>query len=255
MRETVEEAESNEPLLAKTLYDTIRQSQQKQPKENLDMAGELLKRGFLPQAGMAEQQARKGIDNLREGIERAAEGVLGDEMEALKRARQQLNQLADELGDELAEADPSQAPRGRNGRKEDPEDASPNGQPRQGNRPGTPREGQQQGQARNGQEPGRQVNLDSSSRPKVSNRGNSPVRESATQPAKNKNGNSKAVARIDRINPRKANNGHPVRVNSLVSNRARDNVLFNRDSNHRTSVGNSHSRVSDPDKLNSVAVA
>lgn len=164
MRETVQEAESNEPLLAKNLYDTIRQAQQKQPKENLDMAGELLKRGFLPQAGMAEQQARKGIDNLREGIERAAEGVLGDEVEALKRARQQLDQLANELGDELAEADPSQAPRERNGDNESTEDGQQNGQPRQGtqpgqqpgNQPGQPREGQpdegqqaQQGQAGN----------------------------------------------------------------------------------------------------------
>jgi len=140
--EVTEQAESAEPLLAKQLYDTIRRNAQTDAKNLKDMTDELLKRGlmsqslydrlqksaeagkpfeltaellrqgFQPQAGAAEQRVRKGVDELKRGVERAAESVLGDEAESLRQARKELDALTDELNKEIAQADPNAAKAG-----------------------------------------------------------------------------------------------------------------------------------------------
>ena len=50
MRTTVEESEAAEPLLAQKLYDSYRQTQQRQVERQLRDTSELLRRGFEPQA-------------------------------------------------------------------------------------------------------------------------------------------------------------------------------------------------------------
>ena len=62
---------------------------------------QLLKQGILPEAAKAEQQARSGIDQLKNGIERAAESVLGNEVDSLKRAKKELAQLSQQLENEI----------------------------------------------------------------------------------------------------------------------------------------------------------
>ena len=91
---TVEEAETTEPLLAKQLYDTIRQTSQGRTGEAMDVTRQLLERGFVDEAAKAEESACAGVSRLHEGIERAAQGVLGDENEALRRWRDAVDQLA-----------------------------------------------------------------------------------------------------------------------------------------------------------------
>ncbi len=109
MEQVIREAETSEPLLSKKLYDAIRQSRIDQPEESLAMTTELLRRGFQREAAEVEQQASEGINKLREGVEEAAENVLGNELEALSRARAQLERLSRSLGEELAAADPPSA--------------------------------------------------------------------------------------------------------------------------------------------------
>jgi hypothetical protein len=96
-----QQAEASEPLLAKKLYDTLRQSQQEKIDNTLDLTMELLRRSFVPQASQLEQRARQGIASFRNGVEQAAESVLGDETEALRLARKELDDLAQQVEREM----------------------------------------------------------------------------------------------------------------------------------------------------------
>ena len=102
MRQTVEQAESSETLLAKQLYDAVRDAQQRQPENSLEAASQLLERGRADQARVAERDAARTISRLRAGVEKAAESVLGEEVESLRRANDELERLARQLEDEIA---------------------------------------------------------------------------------------------------------------------------------------------------------
>jgi uncharacterized membrane protein YqjE len=102
MRQTVETAENTEPLLSKQLYDQVRETRQQNTDKALDASRQLLERGFLRESRTVEEEARRGITNLREGVEQAAQSVLGNEAEALRRARDELDELAEELNREIA---------------------------------------------------------------------------------------------------------------------------------------------------------
>ncbi|MSU64904.1 MAG: hypothetical protein EXS38_02110 [Opitutus sp.] len=132
-----EQAENSEPLLSRQLYDSIRKLSQddasslKQMRQELlssgmmtrdlyerlqkaaesekggkalDLTREMLREGFMPQANQAGQRAKAEIDELRKGVERAAESVLGDDAEQLKLAQSELEQLTEQLQREIAQA-------------------------------------------------------------------------------------------------------------------------------------------------------
>ncbi len=102
MRQTIQEAEQTEPLLSERLYDAARNAQNKNVDKALQGAEGSVRRGLVDDAREQEQAAGQGISQLREGVERAAESVLGDEAEGLRRARDELRTLADELNREIA---------------------------------------------------------------------------------------------------------------------------------------------------------
>jgi hypothetical protein len=104
MKDVSEQAENSEPLLSRKLYDTVRKASTDNVDRALEATGELLKRNFLPQAREIEKQAGKGIEDIRKGVEEAAENVLGDEAESLRLARQQLDELIRQVDDEVARA-------------------------------------------------------------------------------------------------------------------------------------------------------
>ncbi len=213
-----EQAENTEPLVARQLYDSIRKVSQddintvKQARSELirsrvltpgmnerlqkaqereeggralDLTSDLLREGLLPQAQQAGQRARGEIEDLKRGVERAAESVLGDDAEQLKLARSELDALTDQLQRELAQAaggaqqpggaTPGQQPgeqAGRGGRGDQRLAGTPEGEPgqqpgqtgepgRDGNEPGQRgqggRDGKQPGQGKQagkGQQPG-----------------------------------------------------------------------------------------------------
>src|SRR5204862_6229469 len=109
MRNVSERAESAEPLLSRQLYDTLRKTTQDDAKNltetrdellrtgklsrsvydtlqkakdearnSLDVSSDLLRNGFVPEANQLEARAHKTVDELKRGVERAAESVLGD---------------------------------------------------------------------------------------------------------------------------------------------------------------------------------
>ncbi len=183
-----EQAENTEPLISKSLYDSIRKLNQqddtsvKQAKQELansgmmtnnlaerlqqaqdregsgkaiDLTRDILREGFVPQASQANQRARAGVDELKRGVERAAESVLGDDAEQLKLAQSELDQLTDALQREMNQAQQgSQSGAQQSGQRGDQRAAQNGAQGgqrqagQQGQQPGD-RPGEQQGLAQN----------------------------------------------------------------------------------------------------------
>jgi len=112
MRGVSEQSETAEPLLSKQLYDTLRQSNQDELNKSLDFSSELVQRGFLSQAGQFEQRVRRNIDEIKRGVEKAAESVLGNDVDALRLAKRELETLSQQLEKEIAQNDTNAAPAG-----------------------------------------------------------------------------------------------------------------------------------------------
>lgn len=92
----------NRGLMTRTLYDQLKDSAQPDGAKMMDITSELLREDFLKQAAQSGQRARASIDNLKQGVEHAAEGVLGDDTEALRMAQDELDRLTSELQKEMA---------------------------------------------------------------------------------------------------------------------------------------------------------
>ncbi len=109
MKRVSEQADAAEPLLAKELYDTLRKTAQAGTGDTLEKTQQLAERGYRPQAQKFEEKARGEIEELKTGVEKAAESVLGDEAEALRQARAELDALTQQLNREIAQARPDLA--------------------------------------------------------------------------------------------------------------------------------------------------
>lgn len=140
MRQTVAEAEEPEPLLARELYDTTQEVEQQQTEQALDVARQLADAGALREAREGMQVADQGIRRLREGVEQAAESVLGDEAEALRRANEQLQNLGEQINREIQQ--------GLQRAPNDAGESSTESNPDSGRRPGPGTQAQQEEQQR-----------------------------------------------------------------------------------------------------------
>ena len=109
MRTVSEQSENAEPLLSQKLYDTLRRADQRHTDNLLDVGAQLAQRGFLPQTSEVERSARTNINELRQGIESAAESVLGNEVEALRYAQKELDDLTRQMEREVAAGGPNGA--------------------------------------------------------------------------------------------------------------------------------------------------
>lgn len=116
MRDVVEKAETAEPLLARQLYETVRKTRADRASEALNETRELNRRGLTKDAAVAERRAHEGLDRMQKGIERAAEAVLGNELETLKRASRELADAGKAVQQELAEEAPAELQKLNNGR-------------------------------------------------------------------------------------------------------------------------------------------
>ena len=158
MRRNVQDAEESEPLLAKELYDTVRKANEQKIPDAIKASQQLVDLGIGEEAAKASRHAGQGLDQLREGVERAVRSVLGDETAALKRAQSELEDLGDQLDREIAQATGTEpANRGRRESRPSPgqEREASDGPDRQ-QQPGQDAQGEgrdqqkgQQGQARN----------------------------------------------------------------------------------------------------------
>jgi len=130
----VQEEFLNRPALTRNLYERLKQTTEQSDAKSLDLTAEMLRIGLLDDANLAEERARAGIEDLRRGVERAAQNVLGDDTQSLRLAGEELNRLAEQLQREIA--------RGETGRTNGPQEVVQAGNPgdagQQGNRQGQP---------------------------------------------------------------------------------------------------------------------
>jgi hypothetical protein len=105
LRRVAEDAEAIEPGLHDLLYDMLREHGSGATGDALESAAELLRRGFVQQAGDRREPATRTLEELRTGIERAAEAVLGDELTAMRYAADELEDLSRSLAAERDETE------------------------------------------------------------------------------------------------------------------------------------------------------
>jgi hypothetical protein len=101
MRAVSEQSENVEPLLSQKLYDTLRRADQRRTDNLLETGAQLAQRGFLPQTREVERPAHTNINELRQGVESAAESVLGNETETLRYAQKELDDLTRQMEREI----------------------------------------------------------------------------------------------------------------------------------------------------------
>ncbi len=164
LRETAETAERAEPLVAKDLGEALRQADQNGIAQALEKVGQ-------PGDEKAAEKATEGISKLTREIETAAERILGNEAQALRYARQELERLAEQAGAEPGQSGKPSADGKEPGEGQKPgdgkqpgetagESSSPGETPGKGEQPGqgegnTPGQGNEPGlTARNGQQSG-----------------------------------------------------------------------------------------------------
>jgi hypothetical protein len=83
--------------------------------QTLSLVEEMLDAGYVPLADQLEDLAREGVGVLVRGVERAAERVLGDEAESLRRARDQVEEALSSVQEELQQAGDSRGQAGEDG--------------------------------------------------------------------------------------------------------------------------------------------
>lgn len=184
MRQLSEQAEQSEPLLHKNLYDAVRKAQTAGLEENLKETQDQLRYGSQAEAKDAERKAANAVEELKKGVEKAAESVLGSESESLRVAKNELDKLIKEAQEQeggqkgqqtSAKSDKSdssdksnakgqkpgekgQQPGKDQGEPQDPKVAESGAKPGEGQKPGEQGKGQGQPQdpkmAQNGQQPG-----------------------------------------------------------------------------------------------------
>lgn len=154
MRQTVEQAETSQPLLAEKLYDSMRENRRQNPERALSSAEQSLERGLVDDARSEEQQARAGISRLREDVDRAAESVLGSDAEALERALERLQTARAQLEGEL-ERETTESGSGRSSRSENERQGEPRGEQPRGEQPREeqPRDGGRRGERKSSERP------------------------------------------------------------------------------------------------------
>lgn len=92
IKDTVEQAEGSEPLLAEQLYETYRDASRLPTEQRLDRIPMMIERGMEQPAVEESGEASKELQGLRERIENSTQSVLGSEEESLRRAIKEIDQ-------------------------------------------------------------------------------------------------------------------------------------------------------------------
>ena len=147
IRNLSEQSEISESLLSDDLYEAFRNAKMNGVEEALREARDYTYYNRADQARAPEQAAARGIEELKESIEAASEKILGNEADALRLARSELDRLIEESREEANRL-------GQNGQNNEASEEQGSGQLAQnesGSRQGDPNS-EQEGQPRSGQE-------------------------------------------------------------------------------------------------------
>jgi len=173
IRQVSDQAEIAEPLLSRQLYETYRDANRGQQTRDAlprmlqqaydslksddesdleatyQLSSQLLESGYAPYAQEVQKLAEKRVQKLKDDVENAAESILGDDLQALRQAGRELENLTRELGRDLAANNSGQQP----GQQSEQQGQGQQGQGEQGQgQQGQGQQGQgQQGQGEQGQ--------------------------------------------------------------------------------------------------------
>lgn len=100
IRQVTEDSEVAEPGLHRQLYDLLRDQEHGGAQDILETGSRLLRRGFVDQTRNLQPGLTQQLQELREGVERAANSVLGDETSAMRFAQNELDDLSRTLENE-----------------------------------------------------------------------------------------------------------------------------------------------------------
>ena len=104
--------------LKRAVYDRLREPSRPPAAQSLSATRDLVRDGQLSEARLLEQKAREDLNGLKQGIERAAGSVLGDDLEALRLAGRELDDLGQQLANEVAQGETRRRAAGETGTPE-----------------------------------------------------------------------------------------------------------------------------------------
>lgn len=88
-------------MMTRSLMEKLREEGKSDAAKLLDTSAEMAKMDLLPQARDAGSRAQSAFNELRSGVEKAADNVLGDDTEALRMAEAAVDSLAKQLESEI----------------------------------------------------------------------------------------------------------------------------------------------------------
>ncbi len=100
LKKLSEQSEVSEPLLSDALYESVREANTSGAQESLNEAKQYTFYNRAEQAKPAAEAAARGIEALKRSVEAAAEKVLGNEADALRMARSELDDLIQQTENE-----------------------------------------------------------------------------------------------------------------------------------------------------------
>ncbi len=218
VRSVSEDSESAEPLLSRQLHETYRAVDPAEVNTQLEYTSQLARLNLIDKAQEFEDQAHESVDELQDRIDRAAESVLGDGVESLRRARLVLDELLKEVGNEIAGNLPGQETSPRSPVSESPEGIQP-GQ-RNPENPTTRQSGGEPSAENPEQNPPPQLAQNGSGNPQ--NRENAEGQSEAGEPAgqndeRNQSSNLRTAWNIgNENNPNSGGNGGPLTGQSFT---------------------------------------
>ena len=167
MKTLSEESEVSEPLLSDALYEAVRDTMTGGVMESLEEARDYASYNRAEQARTPEQAAARGIEKLAENVEAAAEKILGNESDALRLARSELDRLIEQSEDESQRLAQNGEP---NANGENPSTQPSSAEASEGEQGREKGEGQA---SAGGQEPGEEPKLGSGDQPGEKGKGKS----------------------------------------------------------------------------------
>ncbi|MCM8540288.1 MAG: hypothetical protein NE328_08435, partial [Lentisphaeraceae bacterium] len=102
IKSTIQQSESSQAALANELYQALRDTNKKGTQGKLEESRQNLKGGQVKESARKTEAAEKDVNELAQAIDKAAEKVLGDEFEGLKKAKEELDKIQRQVSQQMS---------------------------------------------------------------------------------------------------------------------------------------------------------
>ena len=101
IKDTIKQSENSQAALANELYQALRETNKKGTQGKLEQSRQDLKGGQVNESARKTEAAEKDVKELTQAIDKAAEKVLGDEFEGLKKAKEELDKIQRQIAQQM----------------------------------------------------------------------------------------------------------------------------------------------------------